>query len=269
MTNNLAECFNNWIKNHKFLNLDDFMDKLRQLLMTKWNQRRKILRKLDGLILLHIIKELNERSRELNLEVEECLEEVAEVTVMGGSGFRFVVNLHDRTCSCRQWQVSGIRCNHALAFITSLTNEPIEKYVDFYYSIEKFRIAYSQLIPAMPDKTQWPKATHDFFMHPPLLKVVAGRPKTERFKGNSEDYGHHWHNYKRGNPDDVAGMKAIRGTPKKRTKKTKSVESSIMPLEDDAPATSMSFPPSQTLETTTKKKRKHDDSTPEASHSQS
>jgi hypothetical protein len=121
------------------------------------------------------------------------------------SGFRFVVNLVDKTCSCRQWQVSGISCKHALAFITSLANEPIDKHVDLYYSIEKFRAAYNALIPALPDKNQWPKLEHGFFLHPPLLKVVAGRPKTERHKGTSDnkrkkgqhqcpickEYGHH------------------------------------------------------------------------------
>jgi hypothetical protein len=119
------------------------------------------------------------------LEVEECSEDVAEVTAMGGSAFRFVVNLNDRTCTCRKWQVSGIPYKHALAFITSL-DAPSEQYVDFYYSVDKFRVTYSQLIPAMPDKSQWPKSTHGFFMHPPLLKPVAGRPKTERHKGNGD-----------------------------------------------------------------------------------
>jgi len=103
VTNILVESFNNWIKPHKSMNLDDFMDKLRQMLMSKWNKRSKIGRKLQGLILPHIIKELNEQSREVNLEVEECSEEAAEVTAMGGSGFRFIVNLQERTCSCRQW----------------------------------------------------------------------------------------------------------------------------------------------------------------------
>jgi hypothetical protein len=63
--------------------------------------------------------------------------------MLGGSGFRFVVNLHERTCSCRKWQVSGIPCKHAIAFITSLTNVPLERYVDLYYSIDKFRTAYA------------------------------------------------------------------------------------------------------------------------------
>lgn len=186
VTNNLAECFNNWIKHHKSLNLNDLMDKIRQMLMIKWNQRRKIARKLDGLILPHIIKKLNEKSRELNLEVAECSEEVAEVKALEGSGFRFVVNLEEKTCSCRQWQVSGIPCKHAIAFITSLPNAPLEKYVDMYYSVEKFRAAYEHLIPAIADKRHWHKSTHGFFMHPPLLKATAGRPKTERYKGCSE-----------------------------------------------------------------------------------
>jgi hypothetical protein len=38
----------------------------------------------------------------------------------------------------------------------------------------------------MPDKTQWPKSDHGFFMHPPLLKATTGSPKTQRYKGCSE-----------------------------------------------------------------------------------
>ncbi|WVZ76724.1 hypothetical protein U9M48_024676, partial [Paspalum notatum var. saurae] len=254
VTNNLAECLNNWLKHFKSLNLDDLMDKIRQLLMIKWNQRRK--------------------SRELSLEVDECSEEVAEVTAMGESGFRFVVNLEEKTCSCRKWQVCGIPCKHALAFITSLPNASIEDYVHEYYHIDKFRAAYHQLIPAMPDKSQWPKSTHGFHLYPPSLKATTGRPKTERYKGCSEnkkkkgmhqcpickDYGHHWHRCKKGNPEDIAAMMAIRGPPKKKAKTTQSAQSSIVATEDDAPAASMSFPPSQSLETTSKTNGSHGNS---------
>jgi hypothetical protein len=115
--------------------------------MVKWNRRRKITKKFDGLILPHIMKMLREKSRQLSLEVAECSDEVAEVTTLGGSGFRFVVNLAER-------RISGIPCKHPLAFITSLSNEPIEKHVHLYYPIEKFRTAYGALIPALPHKSQ-------------------------------------------------------------------------------------------------------------------
>jgi hypothetical protein len=81
-----------------------------------------------------------------------------------------------------------------------------------------------QLIHAMPDKSQWPKPTHGFFMHPPLLTTVSSRSRVERFKGNADekgfkrqhkfpiclDYGHHWHNCKKGKPEDIEAMKLIR-----------------------------------------------------------
>lgn len=80
------------------------------------------------------------------------------------------------------------------------------------------------MIPAMVDKPQWPKASHGFFLHPPLLKATAGRRRNERFKGFTDKkvkkrqhkcpiclgYGHHLHKCKKGNPDDIEAMMAIR-----------------------------------------------------------
>jgi hypothetical protein len=227
VTNNLAECFNNWIKKYKGLNLDDLMDKIRQLIMSKWYERRTISRKIEGLILPHIIKELREQSRNLDMDVQRSGDFVAEVSVKSGTGYKCVVNLRDRTCHCRKWQVCGIPCKHAIAFITYI-RELLEKYVDMYYSVEKFRVAYEVLIPSMPDKSQWPESHHDFFMNPPLLKPTAGRRHNQRFKGCAEGngsttrqkgqnqcrickkYGHRWYNCKDGDPDDIAAMLAER-----------------------------------------------------------
>jgi len=225
VTNNLAECFNNWIKQFKGLNLDDLMDKIRQLIMDKWDVRRTVSRKIEGLILPHIIKNLKEQSRNLDMDVQRSGDILAKVSVKGGSGFKCVVNLDERTCHCRKWQVSGIPCKHAIAFITSL-REPLEKHVDMYYSVQKFRAAYEILIPAMPDKSQWPQSDHGYFMHPPLIKSTSGRRQNKRAKGCTEangsttkkkgshqcpickDYGHRWYNCKDGDPENIAAMLA-------------------------------------------------------------
>ena len=42
LPNNLAESFNNWIKADKGLYLDDLIDTIRQKLLIKWNQRKKM-----------------------------------------------------------------------------------------------------------------------------------------------------------------------------------------------------------------------------------
>jgi hypothetical protein len=70
----------------------------------------------------------------------------------------------------------------------------------------------------------WPKATHGFFMHPPLLKSTAGRKKN-RMKGALEEgsgkkkkkhecpicheLGHHY-TCKNGDPTDITAMEAER-----------------------------------------------------------
>ncbi|BAT12483.1 Os11g0126500 [Oryza sativa Japonica Group] len=61
-----------------------------------------------------------------------------------------------------------------------------------------------------------------------------------------KSYGHHWHNCKEGDPEEVAAMIAERGPPKKRTKKTNEAtsETSIMAAPIVTPI--MAYPPRST-----------------------
>jgi hypothetical protein len=141
-----------------------------------------------------------------------------------------VVNLLERTCSCRVWQGSGIPCKHAIAYITSIPGANLEDHVDDYFSVNKFRAAYEGSIPCIPDKSMWPKATHGFLMLPPLLKSTAGGRRKNRMKSAAEggskgkgkgkshecpichQLGHHWYTCRNGNPEDIAAMEAERYT---------------------------------------------------------
>ena len=119
----------------------------------------------------HILQKLREDSYNLDIEViTDSPDGVVELCAKGGSGFRFVVRLPDRTYSCRVWQGSGIPCKHAIAYITSILGEKLEDHVDDYFSINKFRTAYEGSIPCIPDKSMWPKTTHGLFMYPPCLR---------------------------------------------------------------------------------------------------
>ena len=117
--------------------------------MNKWDIRRDISNKMKGNILPHIIKNLREQSRNLDMDVQRSGDILEEVSVKGRSGYKCVVNLQNRTCSCRKWDVIGIPCKHAIAFIT-LLREPLEKYIDTYYSVEKFKAAYMACLQGMP-----------------------------------------------------------------------------------------------------------------------
>ena len=66
--------------------LDDLMDTIRQKILTKWNHRRKIARKMAAKILPHIVAKLREQSFNLVIDVITYSDGIAEVCAKGGSG---------------------------------------------------------------------------------------------------------------------------------------------------------------------------------------
>jgi len=211
--------------------MDDLMDTIRQRILIKWNQRKRIVQQFQGKILPHIVQKLREDSYNLDIEVitsspdgigELCAKE------RSASSYRFVVNLIERTCTCRAWQGSGIPYKHAIAYITSIPGAILEDYVHEYYSVDKFKAAYQGSVPSIPDKSCWPKATHGFFMHPSLLKSTSERHKNRMksaMEGGSgskgtgkrrhkcpicKELGHHWYKCNNGNPEDIAAMERER-----------------------------------------------------------
>ncbi|GJR34719.1 transposase, MuDR, MULE transposase domain protein [Tanacetum coccineum] len=85
-------------------------------------------------------------------EVCRSSENRAEVKFKGK---RWEVILDDTQCTCRVWQVAGLPCVHAAAFITFIRDVDWEKYVDPYYTIKKFKEAYALEIAPLPDKDEW------------------------------------------------------------------------------------------------------------------
>ena len=100
--------------------------------------------------------------------------------------WRHTVDLQERTCTCRRWQVTGLPCTHALCIITSIRGYNIEDYVHDYYSVAKFKKAYGKSVKPMTDRNQWPQVDPGFKLWPPILKRAAGRPRKRRFKSAAE-----------------------------------------------------------------------------------
>lgn len=65
VTNNLVGSFNNWISKIKRMNMVDLAEKIRQKILIKFMHKGSIGRKLQGNILTHIVKGLNDKSHQL------------------------------------------------------------------------------------------------------------------------------------------------------------------------------------------------------------
>jgi hypothetical protein len=194
VTNNIAETFNSWIRHEKSLHVVALMDRIRQLCMDKMFLRRKIARTLEDKILPNVMKDLNARSRGLKYMWRYSHKDGADNEMLGEVEgvtrdlvhWRHTVDLQERKCTCRRWQVTGLPCTHALCIITSIRGYNIEDYVHEYYSVARFKKAYGKSVKPMTDRKQWPKVDIGFKLWPPVLKRAAGRPRERRIKSVAE-----------------------------------------------------------------------------------
>jgi hypothetical protein len=145
VTNNIAEVFNNWIKHEKSLRVIDLMDIIRQKIMDKLFQRRRLAMKLNSKVLPHIVKDLNAKSRGLvGYSIHKGVGHTAEISGVYKdlTPWRHAVNLDKRTCTCNKWQITGLPCTHAVNLICSYRGLELEDYVDKCYYVSRFKAAY-------------------------------------------------------------------------------------------------------------------------------
>lgn len=168
----------------------DLMDKIREKIMEKIATRQDIANRLEGHILPSVLHELNMKSRGLNYDFSKSGLLAAEIsgTTNEGKTWRYGVDLNKRTCGCGQWEVSGKPCTHAIFSLGKFRQKElkIEDFVDDYYSVERFKLAYQFEVIPMGDKSQWPKNDPGFEMVPPPLERPAGRPRKQRIKASGE-----------------------------------------------------------------------------------
>uniref|UniRef100_J3KVC7 SWIM-type domain-containing protein n=1 Tax=Oryza brachyantha TaxID=4533 RepID=J3KVC7_ORYBR len=198
------ECFWHFLKNfskkfhgNTFANMYPAARAYREAAKREGNgsrdKRRSIGERLQGRVLPAVILQLKARTGGLgHLKVITASLHTAEVQDFGKDFGRHVVTITTKTCTCEEWQHTGQPCDHALAFLTTQRNVNLADYVDMFYSVEKFKAAYEREIPAMPDKSYWPKRS-------------VGRQRKLRIKGCLEIGG------STRSKSDAKNKKVIRG----------------------------------------------------------
>ncbi|KAK2663457.1 hypothetical protein Ddye_002031 [Dipteronia dyeriana] len=152
----------------------------------------------------HLVKIMNRRAkRRIDLEkwyqnigprVAEFMELQAQhngqfVAHWGGEGHYqinrgsiayVVVDLDQRTCTCRRWNLTGIPCSHSMATIYSKEDDPT-KYVDKWYFKDTYKKCYSSVLHGIRTEELWFKTNMPLLL--PLKDVKqAGRPRKLRIK---------------------------------------------------------------------------------------
>ncbi|KAK9078304.1 hypothetical protein SSX86_002361 [Deinandra increscens subsp. villosa] len=184
MTNNVLEAFNSWIGDARYKPVIDLLDCIREKIMIRLDKKRRLLKTWKGTLVPRTKRYLNKISKNLGIyEVCRSGENRAEVKYMDR---RWDVSLDDKTCTCGVWQVRGVPCIHATAFITFTMDENWDNFVDSYFTIEKFKLAYALEVSPMPARDQWVHMDIGEKIYPPAIKRPPGRLRKNRIKPNDE-----------------------------------------------------------------------------------
>jgi hypothetical protein len=98
---------------------------------------------------------------------------------------QYIVELLNRSCTCRRWDLSGIPCHHAIA---CMRHERITRtdHVHPAYSVQRFRRAYAHNIMPCRDKLEWAIVHNCPKVAPPHYEKKVGRPKKNIGKQSEE-----------------------------------------------------------------------------------
>ncbi|XP_021751646.1 uncharacterized protein LOC110717301 [Chenopodium quinoa] len=95
------------------------------------------------------------------------------------------VNLNNHTCLCNVWHLTEIPCRHGIRAIIKARLDP-HSFVNDWYSVTKYKEAYSCGIKSIPDVEQWPPIDMPH-INPPPMKRGIGRPTKERKRADDEE----------------------------------------------------------------------------------
>lgn len=194
LTANIVESLNSWILEASGLPIIQMMECIRRQLMTWFNERRETSMQWTSILVPSAerrVAEALERAR--TYQVLRANE--AEFEVISHEGTN-IVDIRNRYCHCRGWELYGLPCAHAVAALLSC-RQNVHRFTESCFTVATYRKTYSQTIHPIPDKTLWmelsegeangSKSSAEMVINPPKSLRPPGRPRKKRVR--AEDRG--------------------------------------------------------------------------------
>ncbi|KAM7250431.1 hypothetical protein ACFE04_022314 [Oxalis oulophora] len=157
LTANIVDPLNSWILEASGLPIIQMMECIRRQLMTWFNERRETsMQWTSKLVPSGEMRMAEALDRARTYEVLKAND--AEFEVISHEGTN-VVDIKNRCCLCRGWQLYGLPCSHAVAALLSC-RQPVHSYAESCFTVGTYRKAYSQTIHPVPDKSLWKEFSH-------------------------------------------------------------------------------------------------------------
>ncbi|XP_040969231.1 uncharacterized protein [Gossypium hirsutum] len=180
-SSNVAETFYSWVTELPITSIAKLIEticcKMMELMITQKSDSCLWLTKLTPAV-------------EFKLEQHILKANMLQVPVSLGSTFEVcdslgainVVNIDLWDCSCREWQLKGFPCCHAVAVLQQLERS-LYDYCSEYFTVDAFRSTYSNSInPIATADMAVLKKTSTIEVRPPALRHVLDPPKRRKKK---------------------------------------------------------------------------------------
>ncbi|OWM71683.1 uncharacterized protein LOC116197446 [Punica granatum] len=193
LTANADECFNSWVSEASGLPIVQMMESIRRQLMTWFNERREMSMQWTSILVPSAERRVGEAiDRAQTFNVLRANE--AEFEVLSHEATH-IVDIRNRCCLCRGWQLYGLPCAHAVAALLSC-RQNVHRFTESCFTVAAYRKAYSQTIHPIPDKSLWKEVSNgdpsseeaqQMAINPPKSLRPPGRPRKKRVR--AEDQG--------------------------------------------------------------------------------
>ncbi|XP_021993413.1 uncharacterized protein LOC110890146 [Helianthus annuus] len=181
VVSNMAETFNGFIIKSRSKHIINMLEDIRLAIMTRLARKKmKMLAKTVTVCPRIQLKLDKEKDKAWRCEVFP-----SNATLFQVKGFDDVsVDIENKSCSCRKWDLTGLPCYHMCA-VASFLGREAEEFVHESYKKEMYLKAYDYIIPPLPSEKYWPVV--DLPLDPPPVKIGPGRPKKNRKKDPHEN----------------------------------------------------------------------------------
>ncbi|KAJ0566482.1 putative transcription factor interactor and regulator CCHC(Zn) family [Helianthus annuus] len=189
LLNNICEVFNRQLIHARDKPIITSLECIREYLMKRNLVVHKLIAKTKGPLTPYATKALDEIKQEA-AEYTVIFNSISKYQVNGPRDNK-VVNLVEKSCTCRRWDLTGIPCKHAVACIWNLAlhgkdDGVLEKWVDKAYWMQTWKDVYSHVIDPVDGQDLWTPSTCPTKLLPPKHHKQIGRPKKKRKKSAVE-----------------------------------------------------------------------------------
>ncbi|KAH9800424.1 SWIM-type domain-containing protein [Citrus sinensis] len=187
LTTNIAESVNSFMREPQKFPVTHLVDHFRKI-MQQWFYDRKIMAESMTTRLTTWADEIVTERRTIAERMIVWPVSPHRFQVVGGGLKECLVDLQQRTCTCRVFQLDQLVCAHAIAACLTHRVDFINLCSDFY-TTESLAMAYSQPVEPVGDVADWeiPDEIQEMQVYPPVEAPPPDRRKELRIPSAGED----------------------------------------------------------------------------------